>query len=322
MLTLHRCKMNRPETPRPGALPNSSHSSPHSSKWAVLALLAIALIWGYNWVQMKIAVQYASPFTFAALRNLLGGLSLILVMVWLRKPLEPVAVPGTFVLGCFQMAGMYGLATWALVSGGAGKTAVLVYTMPFWGLLLAWIALDERIRRFQWVAVGLGLVGFLFILEPQNLAGTVMSKVLAVLSGVSWAIGSILLKKLQQSVKPDLLSLTAWQTLFGAVPLVLVALLLPTQPIVWSPQFVFALFYAVIPSTAIAQVLWFYALSNLSTGTASLGTLLNPVFGVFFASLQLGERPGTSELVGMMLIVVALVINSVVAIGKGQEARG
>lgn len=290
--------------------------SPNSSKWAVLALFAIALIWGYNWVQMKIAVQYASPFAFAALRNLLGGLSLLLLMVWLRKPLEPKAVPGTFLLGTFQMAGMYGFATLALVSGGAGKTAVLVYTMPFWSLLFAWIALGERVRKFQWLAVALAIAGFLLILEPQNLGGTLASKVFAVLSGVSWAMGSIVAKKLQQSVKLDLLSLTAWQTLFGSVPLTLIALTIPTQPIQWTPQFGIALFYAVIPSTAIAQFLWFYALHTLTAGAAGLGTLLNPVFGVLFAAAQLGERPGTMELLGMAAIVVALMVNSSQMLGK------
>ncbi|MDP1658587.1 MAG: EamA family transporter, partial [Methylotenera sp.] len=33
---------------------------------AFLALFILTLIWGYNWVVMKLAVQYASPFQFAA----------------------------------------------------------------------------------------------------------------------------------------------------------------------------------------------------------------------------------------------------------------
>jgi drug/metabolite transporter (DMT)-like permease len=45
--------------------------------------------------------------------------------------------------------GSVGFSTWALESGAAGKTAVLVYTMPFWVLLLAWPILAERIRGLQ-----------------------------------------------------------------------------------------------------------------------------------------------------------------------------
>ena len=81
-------------------------------------MFALALIWGYNWVQMKVAVEYSPPFTFAILRIVLGALSLFLVMAWLKKPLLPQAVGGTFLLGLLQTSGLYGLATWALVSGG------------------------------------------------------------------------------------------------------------------------------------------------------------------------------------------------------------
>jgi drug/metabolite transporter (DMT)-like permease len=42
--------------------------------------------------------------------------------------------------------------TWALVEGGPGKTAVLIFTMPIWTLLLAWPILGERVRGKQWLA--------------------------------------------------------------------------------------------------------------------------------------------------------------------------
>lgn len=62
-------------------------------------------------------------------------------------------------VGLLQTAGAYGFAMWALVSGGAGKTSVLVYIMPFWTLLLAWLILGERVRGIQWFAIGLSLCG-------------------------------------------------------------------------------------------------------------------------------------------------------------------
>ena len=49
--------------------------------------------------------------------------------------------------------------TWALVEGGAGKTAVLIFTMPIWTLLLAWFFLGERIRGKQWLAAASTLTG-------------------------------------------------------------------------------------------------------------------------------------------------------------------
>lgn len=294
--------------------PRSPSRSDSDKSYAVLALFALALLWGYNWVQMKVGVQYASPFVFAALRTTLGGLSLFVPMLCLRRPLLPKAVSGTLLLGLLQSAGVYGFSTWALVSGGAGKTAILVYTMPFWTLILAWWLLGERVQRLQWVAIALSVGGLLLILEPLNLNGTIASKILALLAGLSWAGGAIVAKRLRQAVQLDLLSLTAWQTLFGAIPLILVAVAVPSAPIVWSPEFVIALVYNIIPGTAIAMLLWLYILSRLPASIAGLGTLMNPVVGVFAAWLQLGEKPGLLEAIGIALILVALGCNSIQAI--------
>ena len=283
------------------------------NKTAIAALLVLAVLWGYNWVQMKIAVQYASPFVFAGLRIVLGAASLLLSLALLRKPIVPKEIPGTLLTGLLQISGMYGFATWALVSGGAGKTAVLVYVMPFWVLILAWLFLGERVKGMQWVAIAISVCGLLFILEPTNLNGTILSKVLALLSGLSWAGGVIVAKKLRQTVELDLLSFTAWQTVFGAIPLVLAAVLVPSTPIVWSTPFIIALIYAVIPGTAIATLLWLYVLNCLPAGIAGLGLLMNPVVGVLAAWAQLGEQPGLLEVIGMGLIAIALLLNTMQA---------
>jgi drug/metabolite transporter (DMT)-like permease len=277
---------------------------------AILALLLLALIWGYNWVQMKIAVQYASPFVFSAWRVVLGGLVLLLAMALLRKPLRPQAIPETFLIGLLQTAGMYGLASWALVSGGAGKTSVLAYAMPFWTILLAWFLLGERVRGLQWWAIGLSIVGLVLILEPHQLGGTVVSKGLAILAGLSWAGGAIIAKRLRQRTEIDLFSLTTWQTVFAAVPLTFIALLLPSEPIVWSTPYIIALAYNVIPATAIATLLWMFVLDKLSAGAAGLGVLLNPVIAVLAAWIQLGERPTPLESMGMVILALALILNA------------
>ncbi|XGV98509.1 MAG: DMT family transporter [Leptolyngbya sp. BL-A-14] len=284
---------------------------PEPARWtALLALLALALIWGYNWVQMKIAVHYAPPFEFAAIRITLGALSLFLALLWLRKPLLPKEVPATFWAGALQIGGVYGLATWALVSGSAGRTSVLVYTMPLWTLVLAWLFLRERVRGLQWLAIALSIAGLLLILDIQHLHGTSLAKVLALLAGLCWAGGAVIAKRVRQTIQLDLLSFTAWQMVAGAIPLLLIAFIVPSTPIVWSGSFIFALIYNVIPGTAIATLLWLYVLNRLSAGTAGLGVLLNPVVGVLAAWIQLGERPTALEGIGMGLIAIALALNA------------
>ncbi|MGG6296547.1 DMT family transporter [Leptolyngbya sp. AN02str] len=285
---------------------------------AILALAGLAIVWGYNWVVMKIAVRDAPPFDFAAMRTLFGALSLFGVMIALRKPLKPVAIPETALFGILQVTGTIGLITWALVNGGAGKTAVLNYTMPFWALLLAWAFLKERPQGKQWWSLALSLAGLVMILVPFTLSDDLASKGMAVGAGICWAISSIVAKRLNQRTRVDLLSFTAWQMLFGSLPLLLIAWLAPAPPVMWTPSFIAALVYNVIPGGAIAWLLWVYALNNLSTGSASLGTLAIPVVGVLAAWLQLGEVPTGLEFLGMVLIVGALILNSLAAVQKRE----
>ena len=156
------------------------------------ALALLALIWGYNWVVMKVGVRYSDPFTFAALRNFLGAIALFAVVAARRGTLRPQAFWLTALFGFFQTT-LSGLAVWALYVGSAGRTSVLVYTMPFWLLLIAWPILGERIRGVQWVAVVLALAGLVFVLDPWNLQG-LSASILAVAAGLTWAMASVLFK--------------------------------------------------------------------------------------------------------------------------------
>lgn len=286
---------------------------------ALIALFLLTLIWGYNWVVMKSALQYAGAFQFGALRTFLGALCLFALLLIFKKPMRPREIPTLIVLGLLQTSGFTGLIIWALVSGGAGKTAVLTYTMPFWVMLMAWPLLGEKIHGVQWLAVLFSVLGLLFILDPLHLGADKFSMLLALLAGAAWALAVILAKKLHQRAPDlDLMSLTAWQMLFGSLPLVLVALLLPAPSIHWTRAFIGAVLFNAVLCNALAWLLWLYALHRLQAGVASMTSMLAPVIGVLAAWWQLGEKPDGAEMIGMLLIGLSLVIISLHSIRQHQ----
>jgi len=286
-----------------------------------MALAFLALFWGYNWVVMKIAVKYCDPFTFTALRNVLGALAILLVVVIRRGSLRPKPFWWMLLFGLFQTS-LFTLAIWAVSLGDAGKTSVLTYTMPFWILLIAWPVLGERIKGLQWVGVVLALAGLILILGPWGLTN-VWASLLAVGAGVSWAIAAVLFKIIRKRHEVDLLSFTAWQTLFGSIPVIIVAFLVDDSGPVWNGAFVGALAYNVILASAIAYVLWLYVLHSLPAGTAGISSLVIPVVGFTAAWIQLGERPSTAETVGMGLILFALAVLALrgVVMSRKTETR-
>lgn len=284
---------------------------------AFLALMLLTAIWGYNWVVMKSALAFAGAFQFAAMRTVIGAACLFAVILYLRKPLRVREMPTLILLGIMQTSGFTGLLIWALVEGGAGKTAVLTYTMPFWVMVLAWPLLGEKLRGLQWPAAIFSTMGMLFILDPLHLGTDTFSMLLAVLSGIFWALSVILAKKLhQRSPDLDLLTLTAWQMFFGSLPLAVVAMIVPAPTIQWTPYFIGAVIFNAVFCNALAWLLWLYALQRLSAGVASMSSMLAPVIGVAAAWIELGEVPSLTELTGMTLIAISLVIISIISICK------
>ena len=132
-----------------------------------LALIVLSCTWGYTWVLLKQGLVYASPFALAAQRCVGGAVALVVAVKLMGKSLRLVAPWETTVLGLVQITGFVALQTWALVEGGPGKTAVLIFTMPIWTLLLAWPILGERVRGKQWLAAASTLTG---LAEPRRVA--------------------------------------------------------------------------------------------------------------------------------------------------------
>lgn len=289
---------------------------------AIAALLLLSVIWGYNWVVMKQALQDVGAFQFGAMRTFFAAIVLFALVLVLKKPLRPQHFWRVTLIGMLQTSGFTGLIIWALVEGGAGKVAVLTYTMPFWVMLLAWPLLGEKIRGVQWLAAMASVTGLICILEPWHLHGNLLSNALAILAGVSWALAVILAKKLHhQAPEMDLLSFTAWQMLLGSLPIVAVALLLPAPPTHWTNYLIGAVFYNVIACNALAWLLWLYALRRLPAGVASMITLLTPVIGVVAAWLQLNEVPSQLGMTGMLLIASALLIIALRGMRRHEEVE-
>jgi drug/metabolite transporter (DMT)-like permease len=148
-------------------------SPPASNRWLPpLALLVLSLTWGYTWVLAKQGLAYAPPFAFAAERCVGGALALLLALKLMGRPLKLVAPGATMAIGLAQVAGFMMFQTWALVEGGPGKTAVLIFTMPIWTLLMAWPILGERVRGKQWLAAGSTLLGLILIIEPWDMTSS------------------------------------------------------------------------------------------------------------------------------------------------------
>ena len=284
-------------------------------------MLALGLIWGYNWVVIKIATGEMSPFVLVASRQVLGAAALFAIVALLRKPLRSPPLGWTIAIGVVQVALMTLLQTLALASGGAGKVTVLVYTFPIWIVLLSAVFLREPLTAQRATVAGIAAVGLGFVLYPLDVTHAPVSVVLALGSALSWAIGAVITKKFRARHDVDLLAFTAWQMAYGAVPLVIVACLVPGAYVHFTPLFFATFSYIVVLGTAVAFCLWFFIMERFSASSAGVASLLAPVVSVLAAWAQLHERPSLTEAAGIGLILTALAINSLPAAGSARAIR-
>jgi drug/metabolite transporter (DMT)-like permease len=291
-------------------MPVPLNAGPKARLWAVLGIVLLSLLWGYTWVVSKQALDFAPPFMLTFIRVLGGALALFAALRLLGQPLKLQAPRAVLLISLCQVSGFMLLQTFSLKFGAAGKTAVLVYTMPIWTLLLAWPMLGERVRGAQWLAV-VGILGGLFlILEPWNLQAGWLSNSLGVGAAMCWAMGTVLVKKLRQHSDVNLLSLTAWTNLIGCIPVALIAAWVNEPPIRWEPEFIAIFLVLTLISTAFCWWLWTTILDRVPAWEASLLVLGTPVIAIISSRAILNEAFSRYEIAGILLIGGGLLLLS------------
>jgi drug/metabolite transporter (DMT)-like permease len=188
---------------------------------------------------------------------------------------------------------------------------VLVFTMPFWTLLIAWPVLGERVRGGQWLAVGCALTGLLLIVEPWDWHGEIAPKLWATISGFGWAGGTVAQAFFQRRRRLEGLTLMTWQMVVGILPITLIPLFVPLPGAEWNVVYLGSLLYAGVIAGGIGFVLWIGILGSLPAGTAALNMLVIPVIALVSSMLIFGERLDALEWAGIAVIGVGLAIISI-----------
>ncbi|HVO01493.1 MAG TPA: EamA family transporter [Candidatus Cybelea sp.] len=290
-----------------------------STGGSILLLLGLALLWGYNWVVLKIGIADSGPVAFGAVRMIGGAAILVAVLLAMRRSFRIVEPLTVAAIGLFQTAGAQGSIAMALRSGEAGKSAVLNYTLPIWVMILGFLFFDERPRAGQWLATAVALAGIVLMAFLGGKAGSLEPVLFALGASFSWGVGVVitqgLLRRHPEGI--DTVVLTTWQMVIGGALLGIAALIVPEAPLQWTPAFILAVLYNVGPATAGAFLIWFTLQRRIEANTLSLIVLIVPLVGVVAGSIQLGERPSLTDTIGMALILVAIAMMVLTQPSKG-----
>jgi drug/metabolite transporter (DMT)-like permease len=273
-----------------------------------LVPFALALLWGFNWPAVKLGLTEIPPFSLRGF-GLGFGAALLFAFAALRgsvltlpRPVwRDVAVGGLLSVAVFNLA-----ATFSQLTTTTSRAAILTFTMPLWSALLARIVLGERIDGRKALALGIGAVGIGLLALPILAGdGSKWGLVFPLIAATGWAAGTIWQKRFP--VAGDRIVITAWQLLVAMVCAWAGAALFGETPHLWplSAPVAAAFVFHVIGAMAIAYVLWFSLLAQVSATVSALTTLMVPVVGVLSAMALVGDRPTSLDWVGFAAILLA-----------------
>lgn len=288
----------------------------NKKKWIVwLLILLITLIWGYAWVLMKESLDYMGPFTFSAFRFGTGTVVLLLVVFLMRNGIPPKEQwIHLIILGILQTTIVFLLVMYGLTFVDAGKSSVLLYSMPIWSSILAVKFLKEKITVAKIVGLGLGLLGLFMILGWDLWIGqeakAILGEILIVIAAMSWGAANVYYRlKFPEAPK---LQVNAYQMLFGTIGIFLFTFITEWgEPVNLTPASIYYILFTGVLASALCFTVWFIVLSMIDTVTATLSTLLVPVFGLFLSWLILNEELSVGIIIGSICIIVGIIVAQV-----------
>jgi len=280
------------------------------NNWKILLLVFTIITWGYSWVLMKQSLEYMQPFTFVALRNAIAA-AVLLPFILLHSSYKHSNFknPNYIIVGIFQTTAMMAFIIYGMKFVTAGKTSVIVYTMPLWTSLLLHFLLKERLNNAKWIGVILGIFGTAFILGWDAISvqsvEIIYGELLIILAAISWAIANIWNRKKLREHNP--LIVNGYQLIFGAAFLIIIAYIIEGSfRVDWNYHSIFIILFTGIVASAINFSIWFYLINKFDINITTFSSLLVPIVALTFDRIILGTKLDVGVLLGGVLIVLSI----------------
>jgi drug/metabolite transporter (DMT)-like permease len=289
---------------------------------AILAFLAIYVIWGSTFLAIRIAVESVPPLFTAATRHLVAGTILLGWALWKGERPTREGLRAGLVLGFLFFFVSHGLLHWAELKVPSGVASLVIAVEPaIVALLLPVLRLGPLPRGLTWAGLALGAVSVALLFGPEVSAGEGVSVALfaVLISAFSWSLGIVLARKLQPA---------NGATLNAALPLVCGALMLIAGGLArgehhafhfsqLSSASAFAMLFLIFFGSLTAFSAYAWLLKHYPPTLVATHTYVNPIVAVLLGWAFAGEPMSASIVLAMILAVLAIwLVNR-----GGQRAR-
>lgn len=266
------------------------------------------LVWASGFALTKVALGFFSPNTIGFLRYAISSL-LLLPIVFIKK----LRLPALRDIPVFFASGAAGFFFYMITFNKGMETlssatsSILIATAPILTALLASFLLKERLPVIGWIAVAIEFTGVLVLMLWGGVLSIGTGMVWMMCAALLISIYNLLQRRLTRKYSP--LQATAYSIFAGTI--LLLWFLPETIPqLVRAPLIPLGavILMGIFPST-VGYVCWSKALSiTQKTSTVTNYMFLTPFLSTLLGFLFILEVPGSSTVVGGLIILLGLVL--------------
>ena len=266
-------------------------------------------LWSTGFIIARYSMPYAEPMTIIFIR--FGSVVLCMlpvVMIWKAPWPNRSQIIHIAIAGALLQAGYVG-GVWAAVKEGmsAGLTALIVGLQP---ILTAWFAawIAEKVTPKQWLGLILGLLGVgLVVWAKLSLTGmSHLSLVFIVIALLSITLGTLYQKKYCSQF--DLRTGSVIQFAASAMICLPLMFLFETREIIWAPELILSLIWAVLALSIGAISLLFVMIRNGEATRVTSLMYLTPPTTAIMAWLLFNEPITWTIILGIAITMSAVIL--------------
>jgi len=204
----------------------------------------------------------------------------------------------------------------------ASAASLILALVPMMTLLARVFFGRERISLLRWCAVVISLVGAYFVVmtDGSEGAGTLAGNLLMVCACLCWTGYILTTPKLMASCSS--MRVTTWQAIAAVITLAPFALFERGSQVSVSPMAWLCIFLLAAICSALCYVLYNDAMRMVDPLTVSLSININPVAACIGGALLLGEKLTGMQLVGGVLIILSMVLDTLETSGFFVKKQG
>jgi drug/metabolite transporter (DMT)-like permease len=282
----------------------------HIDAKAFFIILALTLLWGFNYSAIKFSNTGLSPVFTSFLRSAIASVCGIAYCLIIKQKLFH---KGILLFHGAVVGLLFGLEFACLYFGllytDSARSVIFMYLSPFVVAIGAQIFLKEKLNTLKTIGLVLAFLGIYFVFRGKPATYNqymLFGDLLAIIAAIFWGATTVYIKKFLAE-KVHAINTFLYQLVFS-VPIIFICAFILEDT--WVKNFniyiAASLFYQSVIVAFISYFIWFKLIYKYPVAKLSVFTFFTPIFGVFFGVLFYNEELTFGLVLGLILVCIGV----------------